>query len=73
MIEFPQADRTDRYQDLMAKPGVVDQRIETAMQLGTLLVRMLDHMNSDAKIPEQTFALGSSGADFEIVVRRKKK
>lgn len=73
MIEFPKVDREDRYQDLMARPKVVDQRMEAAVQLGTMLIRMLDQMNSDAKIPEQTFALGSSGAEFEIVVRRKKQ
>lgn len=61
-------------QDIFAKKPQVDERMAFAVETGTMLVRTLDRMMSDDKIPEQTFTIGGSGEKaFEIVVRRKRK
>lgn len=72
MIQFPVKPANGAHNDLMADPANIDERVRMAVQLGTMLLRMLDQMSAEARIPEQTFELGSSAnATFQIIVRRK--
>jgi hypothetical protein len=62
------------YQDLFQKPQMIDDRMKFAVNVGTIIVRLLDKMAMNPAAAEAVFGLGgSNGQEFELVVRRKAK
>ena len=64
--------RLSKYNDLFQKDEVIDDRMKFAVNLGAVLVRILDKMSIDTTAKESSFELGSGeGSTFEILVRKK--